>query len=102
MRPFEELSGEWIGFWSQPPHRESTELHLRFEDGRISGRGTDAAGAFTVDGIYGGAAVRMAKRYETHHVTYHGHRRGDALVGLWRIRRFLFTDRGEFELRPRG
>lgn len=91
-------SGEWSGYYMQQrdtrgyrtatQRRDDMSLHLSFEAGRISGRGSDTVGTYTITGQYNSARLRcaFAKRYtgEDYVVEYRGERSGeDRTTRIW-------------------
>jgi hypothetical protein len=83
-------SGAWRGYWEQqgfgrqPMH----ELVLRFEDGRVEGKGVDCVGRFTFSGRYDESGrVVLTKQYlRRHSVRYEGTYDGEGTIyGRWTI-----------------
>jgi len=97
-------SGEWTGFFLQPPStsRQWMQLRLTFRQGTLSGDGSDWVGAFTMDGGYELKDGRCwwTKRYTGRHdVSYSGYNEGKGIWGVWQIPP---TQRGGFHIWPAG
>ena len=90
-----ECDGWWqqLGFGKQI----MTELRLRFDEGGISGVGTDVIGPFTFSGCTDAGAVTLRKLYTgRHEVYYEGEFDGEGtLFGTWHIG----GDRGPWMIR---
>lgn len=84
-------SGEWKGFYTyrMGPGGDKHEMQFLFEfqDGQISGMGSDPVGAFTWKGSYQLKAliVNMTKSYPTHWVEYQGHVDENGIWGTWTL-----------------
>jgi hypothetical protein len=74
------------------------KLGLSFAAGKISGKGHDLIGSFSVRGVYGSDSASLTKIYRSHTVEYEGRWDGQVLFGSWTITRI--KERGEFELWP--
>ena len=98
MRSLTEVSGPWVGFWIQDPVRGWMRIHLKFGKGKISGKGSDQIGVFSIRGRYSdGGNVVFVKRYTWHRVSYVGRWDGAMIFGNWEI---AGLDWGEFEIWP--
>jgi len=78
------------------------ELDLTFADGRMTGRGRDDVGEFTIRGHYDvtNRECHWTKSYVgAHEVYYRGFREGKGIWGTWEITVF---DHGGFHIWPRG
>jgi hypothetical protein len=79
-------------------------FELHFADGRVSGRGTDVVGPFTIAGEYETATGKVAwvKQYVgRHRVFYAGHPDGEgSILGTWTIEMGGAKNTGPFLLRP--
>src|SRR5262245_14476512 len=102
-------SGPWTGFFLQHwlPGRHTTNMHLTWRDGKLTGTGRDRVGAFTVKGSYDLATGRCewTKKYiGKHSVAYRGVNDGHGIWGVWEIRQLggLYVDRGGFHIWPEG
>ena len=83
-------TGEWTGFYVQPDsqRRFVMELLLTFERQRISGRGDDSVGVFTISGLYDTktAGCSWKKQYIGQHIVeYTGQARARGIVGQWHM-----------------
>jgi hypothetical protein len=83
-------TGEWKGFFIQPDssRRYRMDLVLQFAQDRISGRGGDFVGEFTINGAYDTATGKCSwtKQYiGQHRVEYTGQARQDGIVGQWQV-----------------
>lgn len=83
-------SGSWNGYYlyapSGPQNRQS--MRLSFNDGKMSGVGSDGIGRFTVEGHYDteSSTVRWNKKYVgLHSVEYRGYFERGVIWGVWRI-----------------
>jgi hypothetical protein len=102
-------NGPWTGFFLQYwlPGRNRTEVAMAFENGTLTGAGTDRVGPYTVDGTYNPATgeCEWTKQYiGKHTVAYRGVNDGRGIWGVWEIRILggLYQDRGGFHLWPAG
>jgi len=78
-------------------------MHIVDAQATVSGDGSDAAGPFSVSGLYSVHTDRIAftKTYlRSHCVEYRGAFIDGSLRGDWTIRRYNFHDSGTFVLRP--
>jgi hypothetical protein len=99
-------SGSWTAFWAShpdwaPPSESAHILELDFTAGRVTGRGTDWVGEFTIDGHYDAAGrVSYTKSYiGKHSIEYSGKRNADGTIaGAWL---FAGIQGGFFLLVPR-
>lgn len=110
MRDLRTLSGPWKGFFVQGRRRGTMSVSLVFSGNRISGRGADVDGLFSMEGEYfpDQNRVMMEKRYS--HLTSHydGRWDGQLIAGYWSFSIlyvseegvFNDSDRGPFELWP--
>ena len=98
-------SGEWTGFFLQPPaeRRIWMDLVLAFGGGRVDGSGDDSVGPFSIRGTYDvdTGDVSLRKQYVgAHAVDYHGYAEHEhGIWGVWNILRFT---PGGFHLWPRS
>lgn len=96
-------SGAWEGFYlyrSGPAaQRHSMSFHLEFQDGKITGSGSDDVGPLSWAGTYdvGSMAVTMVKIYRTHQVAYQGVADTNGIYGSWS----LFSAGGGFHIWPK-
>jgi hypothetical protein len=79
-------SGPWTGFYNYtgPEDRHRMDLHLDFENGRMTGNGGDNIGRFLISGRYDVTSreCRWIKTYPgSHQVFYHGFRDGRSASG---------------------
>lgn len=102
MRALEELSGPWVGWWVHEGEREPMRLHLRFENGRVTGKGVDRLGGFEVAGTYRPEAVDLVKAYPLYSSRCRGKWDGLAVCGEWRIKSADRHESGPFEMWPEG
>ena len=93
-------SGPWAGFYQQRGDRPTAQ-DMYFSGGRLTGSGSDRAGAFTLSGHYDPAAgtASWTKTYATHRVSYRGFAERGGLWGTWELDRG--RDRGGFQIWPR-
>jgi hypothetical protein len=97
-------SGEWTGFFLQPPatSRSWMQLRITFQDGTLRGEGSDWVGQFTMDGGYELKEGRCwwTKRYVgRHEVSYSGYNEGKGIWGVWEIPP---RGKGGFHIWPAG
>src|SRR5262245_48832444 len=83
-------SGPWTGFYNYtgPEDRHRMDLHLAFENGRMTGDGTDDIALFQIKGRYDQMTRECwwTKTYPaSHDVIYHGFREGVGIWGTWEI-----------------
>lgn len=96
-------SGEWEGFYKYTftflPKGEMSFL-LHFENGIITGTGSDDVGAFSWRGTYDKEELRcqMTKKYGTHSVFYDGHVDENGIWGTWKLSDFT---KGGFHIWPK-
>lgn len=102
MRPLEDLSGPWAGWWMQDGTKGEMTLALEFADGRVRGHGRDPIGGFQISGMIRGASVDLLKGYPLETVRYRGVWDGSVVSGEWRIGSRERTLTGPFELWPVG
>ena len=85
-------SGEWEGFYtySLGPDSEKHRMSfiLNFDDGTISGGGSDDVGSFFWNGQYDVQKMTcvLVKSYLTHPVLYEGRVDENGIWGTWKIR----------------
>jgi len=79
-------SGPWTGYYQYPTgERGAQDLYLTFQNGQMSGGGSDEAGSFSVTGNYNESSkeAEWLKSYpDGHRVIYRGFREGP-LPGIW-------------------
>lgn len=97
-------SGPWVGYYmySASPGRHRMELGLTFSQGKVTGRGTDDIGLFTITGSYDVKELEATwwKGYPgSHRVWYRGFREGKGIWGTWEIPP---DGRGGFHIWPKG
>ena len=96
-------SGDWEGFYKYPynilPPGEMN-CFLNFQNGVITGGGSDEVGAFNWRGTYDTKALTciMTKSYTSHTVSYNGHVDENGIWGNWRIDDF---NKGGFHIWPK-
>ncbi|HEY2881661.1 MAG TPA: hypothetical protein VGJ15_04495 [Pirellulales bacterium] len=102
-------SGTWTGFFLQYwiPGRHKTDAQLTFNNGQLSGAGSDWVGQYTIEGTYDAATgqCQWIKRYlGRHYVSYRGVNEGRGIWGVWELPQLmgLFVDRGGFHIWPEG
>lgn len=83
-------SGEWNGFYleSHQPKRGWMHLYLNFQDGKISGEGTDYVGPWHIKGNYdiNSGKCQWTKNYlGKHQVDYQGLVGETGIQGEWTI-----------------
>ncbi len=98
-------SGPWTGYFldQRIPGKHRMELHLVFQDGKMTGDGHDLVGAFTATGRYDvvTGACRWHKRYlGRHDVYYRGFNEGKGIWGVWELTDHGITARGGFHIWP--
>jgi hypothetical protein len=99
-------SGSWAGFWEQAGwgRQRMTAFELHFSDGRVTGRGTDVVGPFTIRGEYETATGKVAwvKQYVgKHRVLYSGTPDGEgSILGTWSLEVDGSKNTGPFLLKP--
>lgn len=73
---------------------------LHFENGIITGTGSDDVGAFSWRGTYDKEELRcqMTKKYGTHSVFYDGHVDENGIWGTWKLSDFT---KGGFHIWPK-
>jgi hypothetical protein len=97
-------SGEWEGFfmYGEGPgaYQNKMSIFLTFQQGMVSGGGSDTVGAFSWNGDYDTSALwcRLTKSYQTHKVFYDGKVDEKGIWGSWEI--FPFS-RGGFHIWPK-
>ena len=95
-------SGPWTGFYNYGPgDRRRMDLELTFENGLMSGTGSDDVGRFRIKGRYdaGAGECYWTKSYlGAHDVFYRGFREGKGIWGTWEI---TIRDHGGFHIWPR-
>jgi hypothetical protein len=100
-------TGEWTGFYMQPDSRQryKMDLFLEFLDGKISGKGDDPVGEFTISGTYDATTGECSwtKQYVGQHgVEYAGEARQRGIVGQWRVPELPEFWSGPFFVWPRA
>jgi hypothetical protein len=99
-------SGSWAGFWEQAGwgRQRMTAFELHFADGRVTGRGTDVVGPFTIAGEYETTTGKVAwvKQYVgKHRVLYAGLPDGEgSILGTWTVDHYGVKNTGPFLLKP--
>ncbi len=99
-------SGQWAGFWEQAGwgRQPMSAFELHFADGRVTGRGNDVVGVFTIRGEYESATgkVGWVKQYvDKHRVLYAGVPDGEgSILGTWTVEMHGITNKGPFLLKP--
>ena len=82
-------SGPWEGFYLYPldVHQHRMEIWFQFNDGIITGGGSDDVNVFIWRGTYDTAALQcaMVKYYPTHTVQYQGHADENGIWGRWTL-----------------
>lgn len=96
-------SGEWNGFYleSHQPKRGWMHLYLNFENGQITGEGTDYVGPWNAKGIYNleSGRCQWTKQYlGKHQVDYRGVVGDNGIQGEWTISYLT----GAFHIWPRS
>ncbi len=82
-------SGDWEGFYvyQQGPgtDRHKMEMRLNFENGIISGSGSDDVAGHSWRGTYdlGTKSCKMTKNYPSHRVSYQGVIDENGIWGIW-------------------
>ncbi|MDA8563652.1 hypothetical protein N9L06_04280 [Mariniblastus sp.] len=96
-------TGEWNGYYLES-HRSAKgwmHLYLQFEDGKVSGEGTDYVGPWTAAGEYdsqSGVCSWVKNYVGKHRVFYGGTYGAKGIVGEWSISGGL---NGPFHIWPR-
>ncbi len=83
------------------------DMQLTWADGKLTGKGSDRVGSYTIDGEYESDTGKCAwtKKYiGRHSVMYRGVNDGHGIWGVWEIRQLggLYQDRGGFHIWPQG
>ena len=84
-------SGDWEGFYTysygEEAGRHRMAFNLNFENGEVTGGGTDNVGPFTWKGHYDTQTMTcvMLKSYLTHVVLYEGKVDENGIWGTWKI-----------------
>lgn len=84
-------SGEWEGFYTYVMGpgggRHPMSFVLQFQNGRVTGGGSDDIGPFSWNGSYDVQDLQcaMTKHYAGHQVDYHGHADENGIWGTWTI-----------------
>jgi hypothetical protein len=77
------------GWWEQDMYgrQPMQELRLEFQDGAVSGSGTDIVGPFTLEGVLANGKVDITKQYiGRHRLKYIGDFDGEGTMqGTWMI-----------------
>jgi len=95
-------SGEWNGFYLEETRSGKGWMHLylKFEDGKISGEGTDYVGPWVASGSYdldSGKCGWVKEYVGQHNVRYAGIASDKGIMGEWTI-----LSSGPFHIWPRG
>lgn len=81
------------GWWQQQGYgrQPMEELELTFENGQVSGSGTDIVGDFVFGGVIDNAGIRMVKQYiGQHKIEYQGVYDGEGVYfGEWNYAGYL-------------
>lgn len=87
MRELGSCSGPWTGFWIQGSTRGWMRIQLTIRDGRISGKGSDQSGDFSMFGTYDAVTekVDIDKNYPWLYIEYTGKWDGSMISGKWRF-----------------
>lgn len=97
-------SGSWTGYYQYPDGgRGHQDLWLHFEEGRITGTGTDEVGDFVVEGTYDASSkeAEWQKRFAGGHVVmYRGFR--ESVPGIWGTWNIPGNWSGGFHIWPVG
>jgi hypothetical protein len=96
------VDGLWSGYYVQLG-RHPMKLHLQFQDGRVSGHGSDNVGPFSIDGAYNAGTLDCSwfKRYEgAHTVHYEGRLTSATIEGKWKIGSGGWLASGAFVIWP--
>jgi hypothetical protein len=94
-------SGEWEGFYTYEQGiqaaRHKMSFFLHFQNGKVTGGGSDDIAAFSWTGTYSTDTFhcKMKKRYPSHTVHYDGRADENGIYGTWTIRGF---DKGGFHI----
>jgi len=83
-------SGRWVGYYTyeSPADRHRMTMQIEFNEGRMTGEGTDDVATFEISGRYDAVscACDWTKVYPaSHQVAYHGYREGKGIWGRWEI-----------------
>jgi hypothetical protein len=97
-------SGPWVGFFLQKPlvGKQTMEMRLVFQAGKMTGEGRDRVGDFLVDGQYhlADGKCHWTKKYlGKHDVFYQGYNEGKGIWGVWKIGNL---QTGGFHIWPEG
>jgi len=97
-------SGPWTGYftYAHVPGKWRTELNLGFQNGRMTGEGSDSVGPFVIAGAYDVSTMEChwTKTYVgAHDVFYIGFREGKEIWGTWQIGA---AGKGGFQIWPLG
>ncbi|CAC5424568.1 unnamed protein product [Mytilus coruscus] len=72
---YNAVSGHWTGFYNQYGDRHAFELDIAFEGDKVSGKGDDGIGKFSINGdwISSSGKIQFCKQYHgAHSVDYSG------------------------------
>jgi hypothetical protein len=100
VRDIRDCSGPWKGTWVQGKVRGTMAFSLLFIGNRISGRGTDMDGPFTMDGEVESDQVYLVKSYPWLIVRYDGRWNGTFVAGRSTIGPLAHGEFGSFEMWP--
>lgn len=83
-------SGPWTGYFLQPgsPSQFRMQLALTFQNGKMTGNGSDCVGPFLISGRYSvdDGKCHWTKQYiSQHQVFYQGFGEGQGIWGTWEI-----------------
>lgn len=79
------------------------ELHLAFQDQKVTGGGADQEGNFSIDGRFDAeGVVSFLKSYPRDFVAYSGRWDGAMIRGNWSFSNAGPDDQGTFEIWPTG
>lgn len=100
-------TGEWTGFYVQPDGRRRYRMDfvLEFVESKISGKGDDPVGEFTISGAYDATTGECSwtKQYVGQHgVEYAGAALHRGIVGQWRVPGMPEVWTGPFFVWPRA
>jgi len=82
-------SGPWNGFYTYfkgpAADRHSMPSNLTFNDGKVTGAGSDDVGTFSWSGNYDlqNPSCQMTKTYATHSIAYQGRVDENGIWGTW-------------------